>query len=262
MSKIVVPFHLVSPSPWPLLASCQLGNMVLSTAKIFSTKPEGMTFLMNLFLMIVIAWSWWRDVIRESTFENRHTKEVVAGLKLGMLLFITSEVLFFASFFWAFFHCCLSPDIFIGQTWPCKGIQAFDPFHIPLLNTLILLSSGMTLTASHHFLMIGMNKKSINFLLMTVILGVYFTILQYIEYSEASFTIADSVYGSTFFMVTGFHGIHVIIGTIFLLVCLVRMMKSHFSSYHHFGLEAAAWYWHFVDVVWLFLYICIYMFGK
>lgn len=179
-----------------------------------------------------------------------------------MILFITSEIFFFLSFFWAFFHSSLSPDIFIGQRWPCKGIKAFNPIGIPLINTIILLRSGITLTASHHFIIIGNKKKCNNFLFITIFLGVYFTFLQFIEYKEASFTIADSIYGSTFFIATGFHGLHVLIGTIFLLVCFIRRLKNHFSSYHHFGFEAAAWYWHFVDVVWLFLYIFIYWLGK
>uniref|UniRef100_UPI0030E0DB65 cytochrome oxidase subunit III n=1 Tax=Ctenothrips transeolineae TaxID=3045420 RepID=UPI0030E0DB65 len=262
MTKIFVPFHLVSPSPWPLLASLQIFNMVFSTAKLFNSNFSSKYFIINIMIMMIISWNWWRDIIRESTFENRHTKEVLKGLKIGMMLFITSEVFFFLSFFWSFFHASLSPDIFIGQMWPCKGIKSFNPMTIPLMNTLILLSSGMTLTASHHFLMIGMKKKSMMFLFLTITLGIYFTILQFIEYKEASFSIADSIYGSTFFMATGFHGIHVIIGTIFLIVCFFRMMNNHFCSYHHFGFEAAAWYWHFVDVVWLFLYICIYWFGK
>nr|YP_010249645.1 cytochrome c oxidase subunit III [Taeniothrips tigris]QTT60742.1 cytochrome c oxidase subunit 3 [Taeniothrips tigris] len=260
MTKILVPFHLVSQSPWPILASMQVFNMVFSTAKLFNSKPD--IFFINMIIMSLVAFLWWRDIIRESTMENRHTKEVTKGLKIGMMLFITSEVFFFLSFFWAFFHTSLSPDIFIGQSWPCKGIKSFNPMTIPLLNTLILLSSGVTLTASHHFMMIGMKKKSTSFLMVTVLMGIYFSILQYIEYKEASFSISDSVYGSTFFMATGFHGIHVIIGTIFLSTCHIRLLKNHFSSHHHFGFEAAAWYWHFVDVVWLFLYISIYWFGK
>uniref|UniRef100_UPI0030E32FC1 cytochrome oxidase subunit III n=1 Tax=Arorathrips mexicanus TaxID=1291224 RepID=UPI0030E32FC1 len=261
--KILVPFHLVSPSPWPILASLQLFNTVFMTAMKFNNiNTSNFIMMLNLMIMIFISLNWWRDIIRESTFENRHTKEVLKGLKLGMMLFITSEVFFFISFFWAFFHTSLSPDIFIGQIWPCKGIKAFNPMAIPLMNTLILLSSGISLTASHHFLMMGEVKKAKNYLFMTILLGLYFTILQYIEYIEASFSIADSVYGSTFFMTTGFHGLHVIIGTLFLLICFIRLTKNHFSSYHHFGFEAAAWYWHFVDVVWLFLYICVYWFGK
>uniref|UniRef100_UPI0030E05423 cytochrome oxidase subunit III n=1 Tax=Odontothrips pentatrichopus TaxID=3118774 RepID=UPI0030E05423 len=263
MTKIIVPFHLVSSSPWPILASFQLFNLVFLNAKKMNNFQCSNYFLtFTILIMITVASLWWRDVIREATFENRHTKEVLKGLKLGMILFITSEVFFFLSFFWSFFHCSLSPDIFIGQNWPCKGIKSFNPMAIPLMNTIILLSSGISLTASHHFLMLGHKEKSIIYLSLTIILGVYFSILQYIEYIEASFSIADSVYGSTFFMATGFHGIHVIIGTIFLMVCLKRMIKNHFSSNHHFSFEAAAWYWHFVDVVWLFLYLCIYWFGK
>uniref|UniRef100_UPI0030E5AD4A cytochrome oxidase subunit III n=1 Tax=Thrips major TaxID=670476 RepID=UPI0030E5AD4A len=260
MAKI--PFHLVTRSPWPILASFQLFNTVYSTAKTFNNSPSNLMFWTNLILMISISWMWWRDIVRESTFEGMHTKEVIKGLKLGMMLFITSEVFFFLSFFWAFFHSSLSPDIFIGQNWPCKGIKSFNPMGIPLMNTMILLSSGVTLTASHHYIMMGKKDKCNQLLSYTIFLGIYFTFLQFIEYKEASFTIADSIYGSTFFMATGFHGIHVLIGTIFLSVCFIRSMKNHFSSYHHFGFEAAAWYWHFVDVVWLFLYIFIYWMGK
>lgn len=212
--------------------------------------------------MIFISWRWWRDIIRESTYEGKHTKEVITGLKMGIILFITSEVFFFISFFWAFFHSSLSPDIFIGQIWPCKGIKSFNPISIPLINTIILLRSGVTLTGAHHFLITGKKNRCDRLLLITITLGIYFSILQYIEYQEASFSIADSIYGSTFFIATGFHGIHVLIGTIFLLVCFLRRKTNHFSSYHHFGFEAAAWYWHFVDVVWLFLYIFIYWLGK
>lgn len=232
------------------------------TAKAFNRRKSNIINLVNFSVISLIAWIWWRDIIRESRFENRHTKEVVEGLKLGILLFITSEIFFFLSFFWAFFHTSLSPDIFIGQKWPCKGIISFDPIAIPLINTLILLRSGVSLTASHHLLITGKKEKRFNYLGFTILLGVYFTILQYVEYIEASFSIADSVYGSTFFIATGFHGIHVIIGTLFLTVCFFRILKNHFSSYHHFGFEASAWYWHFVDVVWLFLYLCIYWFGK
>nr|YP_010177458.1 cytochrome c oxidase subunit III [Thrips hawaiiensis]QSQ87283.1 cytochrome oxidase subunit III [Thrips hawaiiensis] len=258
-----IPFHLVTRSPWPLLASFQLFNMVNNFANFFLTSSfNPISTFLNTFIMICIAFFWWRDIIREGTFEGNHTKEVIKGLKLGMLLFITSEVFFFLSFFWAFFHSSLSPDIFIGQNWPCVGILSFNPMSIPLMNTLILLSSGVTLTAAHHYIMMGNKEKCNQLMIITVLLGIYFTILQYIEYKEASFSMADSIYGSTFFMATGFHGIHVLIGTAFLFICLMRTTKNHFSSYHHFGFEAAAWYWHFVDVVWLFLYIFIYWLGK
>nr|YP_009488481.1 cytochrome c oxidase subunit III [Dendrothrips minowai]AWD37105.1 cytochrome c oxidase subunit III [Dendrothrips minowai] len=258
------PFHLVSYSPWPILGSIQLFNVVLITAFMFNSKQ--ISFFQNNILSIVILFLvsvfWWRDIIRESTYENEHTKEVLTGMKIGMMLFITFEVFFFVSFFWAYFHFSLSPDIFIGQKWPSLGIQSFDPMGIPLLNTLILLSSGVSLTSSHHLMIVGQKKKSNLYLILTIILGIYFSILQWIEYKEASFSIADSIYGSTFFMATGFHGLHVLIGTIFLLVCSIRLMMNHFSSNHHFGFEAASWYWHFVDVVWLFLYMFIYWWGN
>ena len=168
----------------------------------------------------------------------------------------------FFSFFWAFFHRSLSPSVEIGSLWPPQGIKAFNPFQIPLLNTAILLGSGVTVTWAHHAIIENNYTQGVQALALTVFLGVYFTSLQALEYWEASFSIADAVYGSTFFVATGFHGLHVIIGTIFLLVCLVRQYFNHFSLNHHFGFEAAAWYWHFVDVVWLFLFVTIYWWGN
>lgn len=204
---------------------------------------------------------WWRDVIREATYQGHHTLVVQKGLKIGMLWFIISEVCFFISFFWAFFHSALSPAVELGVVWPPVGIQALNPFEVPLLNTAILLSSGATVTWSHHALIAGNRKQAISGLLLTIILGVLFTALQALEYYEASFTIADSVYGSTFFVATGFHGLHVLIGTTFLTVCFVRMLKHHFTKWHHNGFEASIWYWHFVDYVWIFLFISIYWWG-
>jgi len=165
---------------------------------------------------------------------------------------------FLSLFFWAFFHRSLSPAIEIGTLWPPQNISPFNPFQVPLLNTAILLSSGVTVTWAHHGLIENNYSQITQGLFFTVLLGIYFTILQAYEYVEASFTISDCVYGSTFFIATGFHGLHVLIGTTFLLVCLFRHLNNHFSGRHHFGFEAAAWYWHFVDVVWLFLYVTIY----
>jgi cytochrome c oxidase subunit 3 len=216
------------------------------------------SFIVILLVMIV----WWRDVIREATYQGHHTLAVQKSLRIGMLLFILSEVCFFFSFFWGFFHSSLSPSIDIGATWPPIGIQAFNPFEIPLLNTAILLSSGATVTWSHHALISGNRKESILALILTIILGIFFTALQGLEYYEASFSIADSVYGSTFFVATGFHGLHVIIGTTFLIVCLFRLINHQFTKHHHNGYEASIWYWHFVDYVWIFLYICIYWWGS
>nr|YP_010463193.1 cytochrome c oxidase subunit III [Bochrus foveatus]UUJ37717.1 cytochrome c oxidase subunit 3 [Bochrus foveatus] len=255
------PYHLVNPSPWPLTGS--IGAMTLTSGMIMWLHNNNKWLLMlGMMINIMTMFQWWRDIVRESTFQGNHTIKVVSGLKLGMILFIISEILFFASFFWSFFHSSLAPNIEIGMKWPPMGINPFNPTEIPLLNTMILLCSGISVTWTHHSIM--NNKfKSVNYsLTLTVILGIYFTMLQAYEYLEASFNISDSIYGSTFFMSTGFHGIHVIIGTLFLLICLLRHMNLHFSKNHHFGFEAAAWYWHFVDVVWIFLYISIYWWGS
>nr|YP_010865947.1 cytochrome c oxidase subunit III [Cerapanorpa nanwutaina]WGT92180.1 cytochrome c oxidase subunit 3 [Cerapanorpa nanwutaina] len=255
------PFHLVDYSPWPLTGALGAMITVSGMVKWFHQFNPDLLFL-GLIITLLTMYQWWRDISREGTFQGLHTLVVTLGLRWGMILFIISEVFFFISFFWAFFHSSLSPAIELGAIWPPIGIYAFNPFQIPLLNTAILLSSGMTVTWAHHGLMEGNHSQAFQGLLLTVILGVYFSILQGYEYMEASFTISDSVYGSTFFMATGFHGLHVIIGTTFLLICLIRHMYYHFSNTHHFGFEAAAWYWHFVDVVWLFLYISIYWWGS
>nr|YP_009434117.1 cytochrome c oxidase subunit III [Epicauta tibialis]APB02757.1 cytochrome c oxidase subunit III [Epicauta tibialis] len=255
------PFHLVDISPWPILGSFSALIMMTGLIKWFHLYSPNLLCIGAL-SMILIMYQWWRDITREGTFQGLHTMKVTIGLRWGMILFITSEVLFFISFFWSFFHNSLSPAIEIGMMWPPKGIQTFNPIQIPLLNTLILLTSGLTVTWAHHGLMENDYNQSLHGLILTVILGIYFSILQGYEYWESSFTISDAVYGSSFFVATGFHGIHVIIGTTFLLVCLIRHYYKHFSKTHHFGFEAAAWYWHFVDVVWLFLYTSIYWWGS
>nr|YP_009050458.1 cytochrome c oxidase subunit III [Monochamus alternatus]AIG22812.1 cytochrome c oxidase subunit III [Monochamus alternatus] len=255
------PFHLVDVSPWPLLGAFGAMTTMMGLIKWFHLYESNLLFL-GFTIMLLVMYQWWRDIVRESTYQGQHTYNVTMGLRWGMILFITSEIFFFISFFWGFFHSALSPSIELGMIWPPKGIQTFNPMEIPLLNTLILLTSGLTVTWAHHGLMEDNYSQGLYSLLLTVILGIYFTMLQAYEYIEAPFTIADSVYGSSFFMATGFHGLHVIIGTTFLLICLIRHFLSHFSCIHHFGFEAAAWYWHFVDVVWLFLYISIYWWGS
>nr|YP_006303150.1 cytochrome c oxidase subunit III [Samia ricini]AAG01168.1 cytochrome oxidase subunit III [Samia ricini]AEK82937.1 cytochrome c oxidase subunit III [Samia ricini]UIB41629.1 cytochrome c oxidase subunit 3 [Samia ricini] len=255
------PYHLVDYSPWPLTGAIGVMTLVTGLVKWFHN------FNMNLLIIgyiitLLTMYQWWRDVSREGTYQGKHTILVTKGLRWGMILFIVSEIFFFLSFFWAFFHSSLSPNIEIGSMWPPLSITPFNPFHIPLLNTIILISSGVTVTWTHHALMENNYSQATQSLFITITLGIYFTILQAYEYLEAPFTIADSIYGSTFFMATGFHGLHVIIGTLFLLICFLRHNSNHFSSNHHFGFEAAAWYWHFVDVVWLFLYISIYWWGN
>nr|YP_011010165.1 cytochrome c oxidase subunit 3 [Hermatobates djiboutensis]WPW46689.1 cytochrome c oxidase subunit 3 [Hermatobates djiboutensis] len=261
MKKQNHPFHLVDPSPWPLTGS--IGALTMTSGIVMWFHLKSMTLLlMGMIITILTMIQWWRDIVREGTFQGKHTIKVTKGLKWGMILFIASEVLFFVSFFWAFFHSSLAPTMEVGMLWPPKGIKTFNPMDIPLLNTTILLCSGITVTWAHHSMMNSDHKQTVKSLTMTVMLGIMFTILQGYEYMESPFAISDSIYGSCFFMATGFHGLHVIIGTTFLLICLMRATKFHFSSYKHFGFEAAAWYWHFVDVVWLFLYISIYWWGS
>nr|YP_010181247.1 cytochrome c oxidase subunit III [Chiridota heheva]QVD42797.1 cytochrome c oxidase subunit III [Chiridota heheva] len=255
------PFHIVDPSPWPLAGACSA--FVLTTGLVMWFHENNVFLLILGFLIFCLTcYCWWRDVIREGTFMGAHTLAVTSGLRCGMVLFIVSEIMFFFSFFWAFFHSALAPTPQIGCCWPPVGVETIDPFAIPLLNTAILLGSGVTVTWAHRTILEGNRRDSLISLTITVLLGLFFTGLQGWEYIEAPFTIADSVYGSTFFVATGFHGMHVIIGTIFLFVCLVRLYLSHFSTGHHFGFEAASWYWHFVDVVWIFLYLFIYWWGS
>ena len=255
------PFHIVDPSPWPLTGATGAMLTVSGLAIWFHFHYTSLLFL-GLTLLVFTVIQWWRDVIREGTFQGHHTPPVQNGLRFGIILFIASEVLFFVGFFWAFYHASLAPTIDLGNTWPPTGITPLDPFEVPLLNTAVLLASGVTVTWAHHSIIEGNRPQAIQSLALTILLGLYFTFLQAIEYYEAPFTLADGVYGTTFFVATGFHGLHVIIGTTFLIVCLLRQTEHHFTSDHHFGFEAAAWYWHFVDVVWLFLYISIYWWGS
>jgi len=255
------PYHLVDYSPWPLTGSIGTFTLVAGAVKWFHQHSIILIILGGLIVILTI-YQWWRDISREGTFQGLHTSFVVNGLKWGIVLFIVSEVLFFVSFFWGFFHIRLSPNIELGMRWPPFGVTPFNPFHIPLLNTIILLSSGLSITWSHHSLLEGNYYQCKLGLIFTILLGIYFTFLQAYEYNEASFNISDSVYGATFFIATGFHGVHVLVGTAFLIVTFIRHLIFSFSCTHHFGFEASSWYWHFVDVVWLFLYISIYWWGN
>jgi len=261
MSNFFHPFHIVNISPWPL--SGALGALCLTSGftKWFHHFSPTL-FYFGILILIFTTLQWWRDITREGTYQGFHTLNVRTGLRWGIILFIISEVFFFISFFWAFFHSSLSPTFDLGSHWPPTGIISFNPFQIPLLNTAILLASGISVTWAHHSLIENNFSQSKKALLITIILGIYFRMLQAFEYLESPFSISDSVYGSTFFVATGFHGLHVLIGTTFLSVCFSRHLEFHFSSLHHFGFEAAAWYWHFVDVVWLFLYVSIYWWGN
>jgi len=257
------PFHLVDPSPWPLVSATACGITAIGAAMYMHAFLYGdLILLIGLIAVISCMFVWWRDVIREATFNGLHTKTVQRGLRYGMILFIISEVMFFLAFFWAFFHSSLSPAIEIGSVWPPVNITPFNPWGVPLLNTLILLLSGSTVTWAHHEIIVGRKEPAKLALFLTILLAFFFTCLQVYEYLEATFTISDGIYGSTFFMATGFHGFHVFVGTVFLTVCYFRLGKNHFTRTHHFGFEAAAWYWHFVDVVWLFLFVNIYWWGN
>ncbi len=264
------PYHLVDPSPWPVLGA--FAALVLTVGAVMFMHDMGgggLTVVVGFLLVLATMVLWWRDVIREATFEGHHTPIVQIGMRFGMALFIASEVMFFVAWFWAFFDASLFSAEAIqewrvahtGGTWPPEGVTPFDPWHLPLLNTVILLTSGATVTWAHHALREGNKKHLILGLWLTIVLGALFTCIQAYEYGHAAFGFTEGIYSSTFFMATGFHGAHVIIGTLFLIVCLGRAYKDHFKPDHHFGFEAAAWYWHFVDVVWLFLFFCIYLWG-
>nr|YP_010481477.1 cytochrome c oxidase subunit III [Drawida ghilarovi]UIX22929.1 cytochrome c oxidase subunit III [Drawida ghilarovi]UIX22942.1 cytochrome c oxidase subunit III [Drawida ghilarovi] len=255
------PFHLVEYSPWPLTSAAGAFTLAIGLASWFHYHGA-LCLLMALSLIILSMFQWWRDVVRESTYLGNHTSNVTYGLRWGMILFISSEVMFFIAFFWAFFHSSLAPTPEIGCCWPPIGINPLNPFSVPLLNTAVLLASGVTVTWAHHSLIAGNRMNAIQALFITISFGLYFTFLQAGEYFAAPFTIADSIYGSTFFVATGFHGLHVLIGSTFLSVCIIRVIYFQFSKNHHFGFEAAAWYWHFVDVVWICLYLCIYWWGS
>ena len=266
-------YHLVDPSPWPVAGAIAafflaLGVVVYMHPDFFGAELEETVaglgtwaFVPGLLMVLATMWYWWRDVIREATFQGHHTPIVQLGMRYGMTLFIASEVMFFVAFFWAFFNASLFPRV-DPVMWPPEGVETFPTFGVPFMNTLILLLSGCTVTWAHHALREGNQQGLIAGLALTIVLGLTFTGFQAYEYAVAAFGFADGIYSSTFYMATGFHGFHVIVGTTFLIVCFFRARRGHFKPDHHFGFEAAAWYWHFVDVVWLFLFCVIYWWGS
>ncbi len=257
------PFHLVSPSPWPFYTSLSLLAVTTSGVLGMHGFLNAIYFLMlALFTLISSMSFWFRDIISEGTYLGNHTLAVQKGLNTGVGLFIISEALFFLAIFWAYFHSALSPTVELGAQWPPVGVESINPFELPLLNTIILLSSGVTVTYCHHSLIQGSRSQGLNALLYTIFLAIIFTILQAIEYSVSNFTISDGTYGSCFYFGTGFHGLHVIIGTAFLFVGLLRFYRYHLTENHHLGLESGILYWHFVDIIWLFLFLSIYYWGS
>jgi len=286
-------YHLVNPSPWPIVGSIAAFTMLVGAVlwmnsgyeKFASLAGQPWVFAVGAFLVLVTMAFWWRDVIHESVVEGDHTPVVKLGLRFGMVLFIASEVMFFVAWFWAYFNSALFPHDVGLSGWPPAGVVTLSPWAFPLLNTLILLTSSTSVTWAHHAVQHGDRKGAIEGLIVTVLLAASFTCVQAYEYSHAPFTFGfnhlalapfkdvphsllaagvgnfQAIYGSTFFMATGFHGFHVIVGTIFLSVCLGRAIAGQFTPQRHFGLEAAAWYWHFVDTVWIFLFSCVYVWG-
>ena len=257
-------YHILPPSIWPLMAAVG-GFVMLFGAVLWMKGVTPFMFWAGVAVVLYVMYGWWSDVVKEAQVGD-HTPVVRIGLRYGFILFIISEVMFFSAWFWTFFKHALypmGPDSPIKDgVWPPAGIETFDPWHLPLINTLILLCSGAAVTWAHHALVHENNRKDlVNGLLLGAGLGVVFTFFQAYEYSHAAFGFAGNIYGASFFMATGFHGAHVIIGTLFLLVCLFRALAGDFTPKQHFGFEAAAWYWHFVDVVWLFLFACIYVWG-
>jgi len=255
------PFHLVSPSPWPFLVSFSV--LLLLFGLVLSWSGQGILLLwLGLLSLGLICFFWMSNIITESTLQGSHTIRVQSGLRLGIGLFIVSEIFFFLGFFWAYLHCSLSPNVELGSCWPPPGLSSLNAFHVPLLNTVVLLTSGATVTWSHSALSAGYASSAFTGLVLTVSLGAFFTSLQGFEYHISSFCISDGAYGSCFYLATGFHGIHVIFGTLFLLVSLYRLVMFHYSPARHLGFVFACWYWHFVDVVWILLFVIIYIWGS
>ena len=257
------PFHLVSPSPWPIFTCISLLNLTTSgVLTMHGFSNAGYWLPCALALVMSSMFFWFRDVVSEGTYLGNHTLAVQRGLNMGVALFIVSEALFFLAIFWAYFHSALSPTVELGAQWPPMGIEAINAFELPLLNTVLLLASGVTITYSHHSLIQGNRNGALYGAMFTIVLALVFTAFQGVEYSVSSFTLTDGAFGSCFYFGTGFHGLHVIIGTMFIGVGFWRLLAYHLTENHHLGLESGILYWHFVDVVWLFLFLSVYYWGS
>lgn len=256
-------YHMVTPSPWPFLTSLNVFFMLLGAVSyMHGYVYGGYVFLYGMVSVLIVVALWLRDVIREGTFEGMHSNQVQKNIKFGFALFIVTEVMFFFGFFWAFFYFSLIPNTDVSGVWPPLGIMPINPWKLPLLNTCLLLESGVCITICHMYFRVGNFLGVYEYFVYTLFLGFLFTVIQLYEYIVSGFTIADGVYGSTFFMLTGFHGFHVLAGSIFILICFVRAVRGHFTCSHHVGFECAAWYWHFVDIVWLFLFVFVYVWAS
>lgn len=243
------PFHLVDSSPWPVLASVSLLNFALGTVVVFHGESTSLTLPVGIASLALVMMGWFKDVNNEGAFLGSHTTQVKAGLTAGFLLFVATEVMFFISIFWAFLHTALAPAVELGTQWPPAGINALSPWNLPLLNTVLLLSSGASLTAAHHFVVSGKRGPALTGLAITVSLSVIFTLCQGVEFLSAPFSLADSAYATAFYFGTTFHGVHVILGTVMLSVAGWRFLNYYFTSQHCAGMEGAILYWHIVDVV-------------
>lgn len=257
------PFHLVLPSPWPIYTSMSLLSLTTIGVLTVNGFNNSAIFLLFAFISLILSMSlWFRDITSEGTYLGDHTSAVQRGLNIGIGLFILSEALFFLAIFWTYFHSSLSPIMEVGTHWPPAGIESINPFELPLMNTIILLASGVAVTYGHHSLIEGNRDGSLIGSIITILLAILFTILQGVEYSVSSFDITDGTYGSIFFFGTGFHGFHVMIGTAFIAVGLWRIYAYHLTDNHHLGFESSILYWHFVDVIWLVLFISFYYWGS
>jgi len=261
MLNLINPLLALQTSLWPLLIALNLFSVFRTFVFWMSLKLRLIIVMIVIRRLLLVCYLWWKN-IRIESYLGFHTHKLEMRIRIGIMFFILSEIFFFISFFWAFYDASLSPTVELGIVWPPKGIIPLSVYSVPLLNTIILLSRGITVTWAHHAIINNYFNKSVFRLLFTIVLGVYFLVMQWIEYEEAQFSIADGIYGRTFFMATGFHGMHVFVGTRFLIYVFYNLLIGKLLYNHHFSFEAAAWYWHFVDVVWLILFISIYWWGR